>query len=226
VVLALLLCFAKVTHAVAIDDWCSRATKASNLFICSDPELRQQAIARNKFFEAARAKLSSEAYKTLAEDESRWIKSYTEKCGVSVDSPLPPSLLIPQSVIDCYRLESRARMAYLKRQFDRELAKDMLVRAGIPRAEVEAQDAWEICTETAVDRFADQPEPARTVAEAAMATCTTEKIKYMLATGMNPAYSSAVEQATMPQLLARVMAVRAARSKLRKENPEARPGNH
>jgi hypothetical protein len=196
-----------------------------SLFICSDPELRQQAIARNKFFEAARAKLSSEAYKALAEDESRWIKSYTEECGVSVDSPLP-SLPIPQSVIDCYRRESRARMAYLKRQFDRELAKDMLVRAGTPRAEVEAQDVWEICTETAVDRFADQPESARTVAEAAMATCTTEKIKYMRATGMNPAYSGAVEQATMPGLLARVMAVRAARSKLQNENPEARPGDH
>ena len=39
--------------------------KASSIVICSDAELREQAIARNKLFDAARAKLSTEAYKAL-----------------------------------------------------------------------------------------------------------------------------------------------------------------
>jgi uncharacterized protein YecT (DUF1311 family) len=100
------------SHADELDEWCAQAKKASSIVICSDAELRQQAIARNKLFEAARAKLSSEAYKALSDDQSRWIKSYTTRCGISVDDP-PPSMPIPQNVIDCYRRESRSRTAYL-----------------------------------------------------------------------------------------------------------------
>ena len=89
------------------------------------------------------------------------------------------------------------------------------------------------CAEEAVDKFADQPEPARTVAEAAMATCTPEETKYLLESGKDStqtgagefalSHPEALEQATMPQLLARVMAVRAARAKLRKDSPERKP---
>src|SRR5437762_3402056 len=58
------------------------------------------------------------------------------------------------------------------------IAKDMLARAGTPRAAVEAQDAWQRCTDAAIDRFATQPEPAREVAEAALATCVPEEIAF------------------------------------------------
>jgi uncharacterized protein YecT (DUF1311 family) len=112
---ALVVAFASVagpSHADELDEWCAQAKKASSIVICSDAGLRQQAIARNKLFEAARAKLSSEAYKALSDDQSRWIKSYTARCGISIDDP-PPPMPIPQSVIDCYRHESSARTAYL-----------------------------------------------------------------------------------------------------------------
>ncbi len=109
---AALMCLAGTVRADEMDRWCSQVKKASSIVICSDAHLRGQAIARNKLFETARAKLSSEAYKKLADDQSRWIKSYTAACGVSVDDP-PPSLPIPQSVIECYRRASDARTASL-----------------------------------------------------------------------------------------------------------------
>ncbi len=55
-------------HADDLDSWCSQVEKASSIIICSDPELRQQAIARNRLFEIARQTLSPAAYKTLSED--------------------------------------------------------------------------------------------------------------------------------------------------------------
>jgi len=217
-----------------LDGWCAQAKKASSIVICSDAELRQQAIARNRLFEAARAKLSSEDYKALTDEQSRWIKAYTALCTISLDGPVP-SLPIPQSVIDCYRRQSSARTRYLADRLSEpttaatppqapsteSVANDALIRAGIPRPVVEAMAAWDKCTEAAVDKFADQPESAHTVAEAAMAICTAEKHKYMLADGI--AYPDAVEQATMPHLLARVMAVRAARAKFGSKSPGISP---
>jgi uncharacterized protein YecT (DUF1311 family) len=139
------------SHADELDGWCAQAKKASSLVICSDAELRQQAIARNKFFEAARAKLGPEAYKALTADQSQWVKSYTARCGVALDGPVP-SLPIPQSVIDCYRRESHARTAQLAERFSAPttaaappqapsrdaVVNDLLVGSGIPRPEVEA----------------------------------------------------------------------------------------
>jgi hypothetical protein len=104
---------------------------------------------------------------------------------------------------------------------DRDLANDMLMRAGISRSQVEAMSAWADCADHAVHLFADQPEPARAVAEAAMASCVSEKARYMIAIGVaNP---QAMEEATTPGLLARVMAIRAARKKLREQHPETKP---
>ena len=225
-----------IGHADELDGWCAQAKKASSIVICSDAELRQQAITRNKLFEAARAKLSPEDYKALTDEQSRWIKAYTALCTISLDGPVP-SLPIPQSVIDCYRRQSSARTRYLADRLSEPttaaappqapsteaIVNDALVRAGIPRPVVEAMAAWDECTEIAVDKFADQPESAHTVAEAAMATCTSEKYKYMRAAGINLANPGAVEQATMPQLLARVMAVRAARAKVRQQGPGISP---
>lgn len=106
------VCAPSGAQADDMDGWCAQVKKASSIVTCSDVDLREQAIARNKLFEAARAKLSPAAYRELVADQSRWIKSYTAACGVSVDDP-PPPMPIPQSVIDCYRRASRARTAYL-----------------------------------------------------------------------------------------------------------------
>jgi hypothetical protein len=103
----------------------------------------------------------------------------------------------------------------------RELAKDMLVRAGTPRAEAEAQDAWLKCTEGAVVKFAPQSEPATIVATAAIAACIPEEIRYAQESVKDPTMrrvgatvggmQEAIEKAAMPDLLARTMAIRASR---------------
>jgi uncharacterized protein YecT (DUF1311 family) len=111
-ILAALVCAGGAALADEMDGWCAQAKKAPSIVICSDAELRRGAIARNKLFETARATLSPKAYKALTDDQSRWIKSYTAGCGVSLNDP-PPVLPIPQSIIDCYRRSSRARTAYL-----------------------------------------------------------------------------------------------------------------
>jgi uncharacterized protein YecT (DUF1311 family) len=263
-----LACAPGAARADDMEGWCAQAKKASSIVICSDAELRRQAIARNKLFEAAHAKLSPEAYKALIEDQSRWIKAYTARCGVSIDDP-PPPLPIPPTIIECYQRESRARTAYLAASLSEpnptaslpparsapapspsaaataptqappdnsrteEVVKDALVRAGIPRAEVEAQAAWEDCTDAAVDHFADQAELARTIAEAAIATCEVAEIRCAEEAVKDAIMQQAgatligmqhsIETATTPRLLARVMAIRAARAKLRQENPQTTP---
>ncbi len=266
VLVAALACAPGAALADDMDAWCAQVKKASSIVICSDAQLREQAIARNKLFEAARAKLSPETLKALTDDQSRWIKSYTARCGVAMDDP-PPAMPVPQSVIDCYRRASLARSAYLAarlsvpnpagaapnpyNQFDdagnpraapapatafsdvEKDAIDALVHAGKPRAQVEAQVAWEDCTETAVDHFADQQEPARSIAEAAIALCGAEEIRYAQETIKDPIFQQigttlfdmmrSYESGEIPRLMARVMAVRAAHAKLRKESPETKP---
>jgi hypothetical protein len=49
-----LACRPSVAVADEMDGWCAQVKKASSIVICSDAELRQQAIARNKLFDAAR----------------------------------------------------------------------------------------------------------------------------------------------------------------------------
>ncbi|HEY8871772.1 MAG TPA: hypothetical protein VIM52_01990 [Stellaceae bacterium] len=93
---------------------------------------------------------------------------------------------------------------------DRKIADEILESAGMSRGEIEASEAWDRCTEAAIDRFADQPEPAATIVEGAMATCAPERMKLMRAMGIS--YPEAIEKAAPPGLLARVMAVRAFRA--------------
>jgi uncharacterized protein YecT (DUF1311 family) len=220
-----------------LDEWCAQAKKAPSIVICSDAELRQQAIARNKLFEAARAKLPPEAYKALTDDQARWIKSYTARCGVSLDGPLP-SLPLPQSVINCYRRESHARTVELAERLSEPSAAaipppatsdthrevEKLLGEIVGPREAAAMTAWNDCIEHAADTFADQPESARTVAEAALGACTAEEAKYMVTAGIR--YVDSLREAAMPDLMARVMAIRAARAKLRQESPGISPANN
>ncbi len=97
-------CVSGRAAADELDSWCAQVKKASSIVICSDSVLRQQAIARNQIFEAARSKLSADAYKVLLANQTRWIKTYTARCGVGVDDP-PPAISVPQAVIECYRRE-------------------------------------------------------------------------------------------------------------------------
>jgi predicted aspartyl protease len=100
-------------HADDLDAWCSQAKKASSIVICSDPELREQALARNKLFEVAHQKLSPDEYRVLSADQTQWVKAYTANCGISLYDPLP-TLPVSESVIQCYRQASHARSAVLQ----------------------------------------------------------------------------------------------------------------
>jgi hypothetical protein len=74
-------------------------------------------------------------------------------------------------------------------------------------AEISAEVAWSRCTSHAVDLFSLQQEPATTIAEAAIASCTREMGQYMAVFGIR--YPESMKEATMPDLVARVMQNRA-----------------
>jgi len=218
--------------------WVVRAgQKASSIVICADAELRQQAIARNELFDAARAKLSPEAYKALTEDQTQWIKSYTARCGVAIDDP-PPTLPIPQSVIACYRRESRARTAYLAATLSEpnpmasaqpslptvDQAFGPPATGPSPKLADQAGHNWADCTLTAVAALAGQPDSAASVATAAFGSYLTEQLAYQRSAALSDGQIDQLKRETaMARVLAQVMAVRAAREKLRQESPETRP---
>jgi hypothetical protein len=58
-----------------LDSWCLQAKQPSSTALCSDPELRELAIQRNHAFEAARARLSVDAYDALLSDQKGWVHS-------------------------------------------------------------------------------------------------------------------------------------------------------
>ena len=74
-----------------------------------------------------------------------------------------------------------------------------------------AMIAWDNCTKLAAEKFASQPEPAQIVAQAAMAACHKEAGEYMITAGIQ--WPKSVEEATMPDLLAYIMSIRATRQK-------------
>jgi uncharacterized protein YecT (DUF1311 family) len=234
--LATLACAPGDARADDMDGWCAQVKKASSVVICSDAELREQANARNKLFDAARAKLSPEAYKALTDDQSRWIKSYTARCGILIDDP-PPPLPIPQSVIDCYRRESHARTNYLATYLSvpNPMASapnpfDQFDDAGNPRPQPAptipatlpsahpgnaAVDQWKRCVMGAADALANQPEPAQTVAEAAFGNCVKYEVAVQKAGGLSVEGLSRIRSEAMaPMVVARVMADRQARQEV------------
>jgi hypothetical protein len=81
-------------------------------------------------------------------------------------------------------------------------------------AEIGADMGWHSCIEHAADLFAPQPEPATTVADAAIASCSSEAMRYM--TTFKLAYHKDFGETDKPALIARVMAFRAAKQGARK----------
>ena len=125
-VLALVAMIAAPARADELDAWCAQVTLPSSAAICSDPILRQEAVARQKLFETARAKLSAPAYEALTNEQARWANAYTARCGASVNTR-PTVKLISPTLLDCYRRESRRFTAYLAKRLGRP---DMLPFAG------------------------------------------------------------------------------------------------
>lgn len=216
-----------------LDGWCAQVKKASSVVICSDGELRQQAAARQHFFDKLRETLSPDTYKTLMAEQTRWVKLYTANCGVPIDGavPAPP---IPQNVIECYRQASRARNTWLLSEYGSQSTQPNLPSVSLaPRtptapvtapaltapAEWEAaMKAWYGCLNDAVDTLASQPEPAQTVADAAFGSCTRAEETFRESGGLDFQHVEKLKTETMRgQVVARVMAIRAAVSKLREK---------
>src|SRR5438309_1994738 len=95
-----------------VDAWCARVDKPSSIVICSDDELRVQAMMRNQVFAALKTRLSPEEYRALLDNQTRWVNIYSARCGISKDKPIPTP--IPPTVIGCFRIEGASRLSYLQ----------------------------------------------------------------------------------------------------------------
>src|SRR5580704_7132355 len=70
-----------------LDSWCTQVKLPSSIALCSDPELRELAVQRNRAFEVAHTRLSSDTYKALLRDQREWISSYSKDCGLNETQP-------------------------------------------------------------------------------------------------------------------------------------------
>jgi uncharacterized protein YecT (DUF1311 family) len=101
-----------IADPAELDDWCVQSARLpSSIALCSDPELRELAIQRNHAFEAARARLSADAYDALQRDQKGWVHSYSTACGIL--ETIPPTLPLPPQTLDCMKHAGRARVEYL-----------------------------------------------------------------------------------------------------------------
>lgn len=99
-----------------LNSWCAQVKQPSSIALCSDPELRQLAIDRNHAFEAARARLSPEAYSRLLREQKTWVRSYSAGCGI--DIIVPPTLPLQPEVLSCLKRAGQARVEYLRNYVD------------------------------------------------------------------------------------------------------------
>lgn len=118
VTLGSVMLFGYDTLADELDSWCAQARKASSIVICSDAELRQQAVVRNTLLDIAKGMLGPYGmakYSSIVKGQSLWVKSYTAACGVAIDGPLPP-IPVPSTIIECFKNESRKRSEALRQE--------------------------------------------------------------------------------------------------------------
>jgi hypothetical protein len=111
-ILAGVSCAARaMANPAELDNWCAQAKLPSSIALCSDPGLRELAIQRNKAFEAARSRLSVDAYNALLRDQNGWVRSYSTSCGIS--GTQPPALPLSAETLGCLKRAGRARVEYL-----------------------------------------------------------------------------------------------------------------
>jgi hypothetical protein len=70
-----------------LDNWCAEVKQPSSIALCSDRELRDLAIQRNRAFDAARARLNADTYSALLRDQKGWVRSYSTACGINETQP-------------------------------------------------------------------------------------------------------------------------------------------
>ena len=92
--------------------WCNKVTKPSNVVICSDPELRQLLIIRDKIFTDARANFLPDFMRGMNAEQNAWVHRYTARCGADIDGP-PVQFPIRPDIVACFKREARERIAEL-----------------------------------------------------------------------------------------------------------------
>jgi S1-C subfamily serine protease/uncharacterized protein YecT (DUF1311 family) len=91
---------------------CTGVTLASNVVICSDPELMRIADERQQAFNEARSRVGENRFPELWAGQRAWVRNYATRCGVPPG--LPPPLPVPPEVKDCMRRAGEERTAYLR----------------------------------------------------------------------------------------------------------------
>jgi hypothetical protein len=128
-----------------LDGWCAQAKLPSSIALCSDPELRQLAIDRNRAFDAAHARLSADAYRALLRDHKGWIRAHSTACGIGETTapvlPLAPDTLsclkpFPSTITEKKELEGKKFNPNKEHEADGEYGKFIFAeRAVKPNAD-------------------------------------------------------------------------------------------
>lgn len=95
-----------------LDQWCQGSITALNMAICTDNDLRAEAVQRLHAFDDAKARLTPDQQKALAADQNGWAMSYAQSCGLQ--SNMPPVLPLAPSVKECLAHAGQQRLAYLR----------------------------------------------------------------------------------------------------------------
>lgn len=93
-----------------LDDWCSQATLPSSIAVCSDGDLRNLAIRRQKAFDEARARLNPDQQKELLTNQNAWVRSYARNCGL----PDEPVLPLPEALKQCLSRSGQDRISAIQ----------------------------------------------------------------------------------------------------------------
>jgi uncharacterized protein len=91
---------------------CNNPSVPAMAVICSDPALIKAREERQQTLKEARARLIGERRHSLLADETRWLRSYPQSCGLS-NAAKPPAT-IEKSIQECFKRAIQERITYLR----------------------------------------------------------------------------------------------------------------
>jgi uncharacterized protein len=154
-----------VPHGDGLDQWCQGSITALNIAICTDNDLRAEAVQRLHAFDDTKTRLTPDQQKTLAADQNGWAMSYAQSCGLHGEAA--PALPLAPSVKECLAHAGQQRLAYL-RSYGAPTATspsppvaNSTLAASTPVAPVAGPDAASTAQQTAT-----QPAPANDASSA------------------------------------------------------------
>jgi hypothetical protein len=174
--------------------------------------------------------ITPEEDRELRDSQRIWVRTYASECGVLPDRPTPNP--IPRYVIDCFKRAGQARIKWLREfrkiavnRYNAEVADSRSnsnpthsQNGELGSAEKKSLNAWMACLGDAASALAGQPDAAITVAEAAYGSCGAEEMEFKKVGEMSANDMKKLKEEVMtPKILARIMTLRAAASKLERE---------